>query len=243
VAGRTIILVDELPETLSLGRVTLPGQDVVIGEVAGILSLPPHARGVVVFAHGSGSGRFSPRNQAVARVLLDAGLGTLLMDLLTPAEEAQDRVTGRLRFDIPLLARRVVETIDGLAADALAGDLPESLRELPVGCFGASTGAAAALIAAAERPDRVRAVVSRGGRPDLAAGALPRVQAPVLLIVGGRDTQVIELNRLARARLRGESRLEIVPGAGHLFEEPGALERVAALSRDWLLRHLAVPYQ
>jgi pimeloyl-ACP methyl ester carboxylesterase len=216
-------------------EVAIDERDATIG---GILSLPPHAVGVVVFAHGSGSGRFSPRNQAVARVLVDAGLGTLLMDLLTPAEEAQDRVTGHLRFHIPLLTRRVIAAIDWLGADALVGDLPEELRDLPVGSFGASTGAAAALIAAAERPHRVRAVVSRGGRPDLAADALPRVKAPTLLIVGGRDTQVIELNRWAQARLGGESRLEIVPGAGHLFEEPGALEHVAALSRDWFLRYL-----
>jgi dienelactone hydrolase len=218
-------------------------QDVAIDQagttVVGALALPPHARGVVVFAHGSGSGRFSPRNQAVARTLFDAGLGTLLMDLLTPEEEARDRVTAHLRFDIGLLARRVIAAIDWLAADAVIGDLPESLRNLPVGCFGASTGAAAALVAAAERPDRVHAVVSRGGRPDLAGDALPRVRAPTLLIVGGRDTQVIELNRQAQAQLGGESRLEIVPGAGHLFEEPGALEQVAALSRDWFLRHLA----
>jgi pimeloyl-ACP methyl ester carboxylesterase len=218
-------------------------QDVAIDQagttVVGALALPPHARGVVVFAHGSGSGRFSPRNQAVARTLFDAGLGTLLMDLLTPEEEARDRVTAHLRFDIGLLARRVIAAIDWLAADAVIGDLPESLRNLPVGCFGASTGAAAALVAAAERPDRVHAVVSRGGRPDLAGDALPRVRAPTLLIVGRRDTQVIELNRRAQAQLGGESRLEIVPGAGHLFEEPGALEQVAALSRDWFLRHLA----
>ena len=218
-------------------------QDVAIDQagttVVGALALPPHARGVVVFAHGSGSGRFSPRNQAVARTLFDAGLGTLLMDLLTPEEEARDRVTAHLRFDIGLLARRVIAAIDWLAADAVIGDLPEALRDLPVGCFGASTGAAAALVAAAERPDRVHAVVSRGGRPDLAGDALPRVRAPTLLIVGGRDTQVIELNRQAQAQLGGESRLEIVPGAGHLFEEPGALEQVAALSRDWFLRHLA----
>lgn len=233
-----------------MGRVSMSAapraahaQDVAIDQagttVVGALALPPHARGVVVFAHGSGSGRFSPRNQAVARTLFDAGLGTLLMDLLTPEEEARDRVTAHLRFDIGLLARRVIAAIDWLAADAVIGDLPESLRNLPVGCFGASTGAAAALVAAAERPDRVHAVVSRGGRPDLAGDALPRVRAPTLLIVGRRDTQVIELNRRAQAQLGGESRLEIVPGAGHLFEEPGALEQVAALSRDWFLRHLA----
>jgi dienelactone hydrolase len=204
-----------------------------VGDVrlAGDLSVPPDARGIVVFAHGSGSGRFSPRNRAVADVLVEAGLATLLMDLLTPEEEAEDLKTARLRFDVQLLGERVIGTIDWLASD------PETGR-LPVGCFGASTGAAAALIAAAERPQRVAAVVSRGGRPDLAADALARVTAPTLLIVGGRDTEVIALNRLAQAQLGGESQLVIVPGAGHLFEEPGALEQVAELARDWFLRYL-----
>jgi dienelactone hydrolase len=206
---------------------------VPVGEhmLAGDLSVPPGARGVVVFAHGSGSGRFSPRNRAVAQTLVEAGLATLLMDLLTPEEEAEDLRTARLRFDVQLLGDRVISTIDWLASDPDVGGLP-------VGCFGASTGAAAALIAAAERPRRVGAVVSRGGRPDLAAQALPRVTAPTLLIVGGRDTDVIRLNRLAQAELAGESQLVIVPGAGHLFEEPGALEKVAALARDWFLQHL-----
>ncbi|MEA2254927.1 MAG: putative phosphoribosyl transferase, partial [Solirubrobacteraceae bacterium] len=201
---------------------TEPVVEVPLGEVtlAGALSVPPAARGVVVFAHGSGSGRFSPRNRAVAGVLAEAGLATLLMDLLTPAEEAEDLRTGRLRFDVRLLGERVIGAIDWLASHAAVG-------ELAVGCFGASTGAAAALIAAAERPERVGAVVSRGGRPDLARDALPRVTAATLLIVGGRDTEVIALNRFAQSLLAGESRLEIVPGAGHLFEEPGALERVA----------------
>jgi dienelactone hydrolase len=199
--------------------------------LAGDLSVPAGARGLVVFAHGSGSGRFSPRNRAVAEVLVEAGLATLLMDLLTGEEEAEDRRTARLRFDVRLLGDRVIGTIDWLASE------PE-LAALPIGCFGASTGAAGALIAAAERPERVDAVVSRGGRPDLAADALPRVSAPVLLIVGGRDTEVIRLNRLAKERLVGESELVIVPGAGHLFEEPGALEQVAGLARDWFLRHL-----
>lgn len=211
------------------------------GDVAltGTLTFPPGARGVVVFAHGSGSGRFSPRNRAVAGVLVQAGFATLLIDLLTETEEDEDLRTARLRFDIALLGGRVVSAIDWLATEAAVGDLPPSLRELPVGCFGASTGAAAALIAAAERPDRVRAVVSRGGRPDLAGEALRRVTAPTLLIVGGDDDQVIVLNRLAQRHLAGESRLEIVPGAGHLFEEPGALERVAELAREWFLQHLA----
>lgn len=203
-----------------------------------MLTLPPSVRGVVVFAHGSGSGRLSRRNTAVADVLVRAGLGTLLVDLLTAEEEAEDLVTRRLRFDIRLLADRVVGAIDWLALDAVVGDLPPRLKDLPVGCFGASTGAAAALIAAAERPDRVRAVVSRGGRADLAGDALRRVTAPTLLIVGERDTEVIALNRQAEALLAGESRLVIVPGASHLFEEPGALESVAELARDWFLRHL-----
>jgi dienelactone hydrolase len=204
----------------------------------GVLTLPPSARGVVVFAHGSGSGRFSPRNRAVAQALVEAGLGTLLIDLLTASEEAEDLRTARLRFDVGLLAERVIGAIDWLASSAAQRAGAPEIAELPVGTFGASTGAAAALIAAAERPQRVGAVVSRGGRPDLAADQLPRVTAPTLLIVGGRDHEVIGLNRLAQRLLAGESRLEIVPGATHLFEEPGALERVAHLARDWFLRHL-----
>jgi pimeloyl-ACP methyl ester carboxylesterase len=217
--------------------------DVPVGEVAlaGLLTLPPGAQGVVVFAHGSGSGRFSPRNQAVADELGRAGFGTLLLDLLTSDEEAEDRRSARLRFDIGLLAKRVVGAIDWLAGEAVVGDLPPSLRDLPLGCFGASTGAAAALNAAAERRARVRAVVSRGGRPDLAGDALRRVTAATLLIVGGRDLEVLRLNRQAQSALAGESRLEVVPGAGHLFEEPGALERVAALTCDWFAQHLASP--
>jgi putative phosphoribosyl transferase len=164
-------------------------------------------------------------------MLVDAGLATLLMDLLTAEEAAQDLRTGHLRFDIGLLGRRVIATIDWLATDEAAG-------HLRVGGFGASTGAAAALIAAAERPERVGAVVSRGGRPDLAGEALRRVTAPTLLIVGARDVEVLRLNQQALAALAGEARLEIVPGATHLFEEPGALAHVAALARDWFLRHL-----
>jgi pimeloyl-ACP methyl ester carboxylesterase len=215
--------------------------DVSAGRVAleGALVVPPRARGIVVFAHGTGSGRFSPRNRAVARTLNAASLATLLIDLLTAEEEEEaDLRTAELRFDVGLLAERVVAAIDWLALDASVGDLPPSLGRLPVGCFGASTGAAAALIAVARRPDRVAAVVSRGGRPDLAGDVLARVTAPTLLIVGGRDTDVLRLNRLAQTRLGGESRLEIVPGAGHLFEEPGALDRVAALARDWFVAHL-----
>ncbi|MCW3065268.1 MAG: dienelactone hydrolase [Solirubrobacterales bacterium] len=223
---------------LSLGRLTahetviertveIPADGVTL---EGDLTVPPDATGIVVFAHGSGSGRFSPRNRAVADVLVRAGLATMLMDLLTPREESVDLRTRHLRFDIGLLARRVIATIDWLPA-ALAEDLP-------VGCFGASTGAAAALVSAAERPHRVGAVVSRGGRPDLAGEALRRVTAATLLIVGGNDPEVIRLNRQAMLALAGESRLEIVPGATHLFEEPGALERVARLARDWFLQHL-----
>jgi putative phosphoribosyl transferase len=197
----------------------------------GDLTVPPEASGIVVFAHGSGSGRFSPRNRAVAGMLADAGLATVLMDLLTAEEEAEDLRTGHLRFNVGLLGRRVIAAIDWLAADA-------ATRQLPVGCFGASTGAAAALIAAAERPRRVGAVVSRGGRPDLAGDALRRVTAPTLLIVGGKDVEVLRLNQRALEDLPGETRLEIVPGATHLFEEPGALAHVAALARDWFLRHL-----
>jgi dienelactone hydrolase len=200
-------------------------------QLAGDLTVPPGAPGVVVFAHGSGSGRFSPRNRAVASFLADAGLGTLLMDLLTQDEESVDLRTRHLRFDIGLLGRRVVATIDWLAAEP-------ATRDLEVGCFGASTGAAAALLAAAERPERVGAVVSRGGRPDLAGEALPRVTAPTLLIVGGRDIEVLRLSQMTMAALGSEARLEVVPGASHLFEEPGALQRVAVLARDRFLRHL-----
>jgi putative phosphoribosyl transferase len=197
----------------------------------GDLRVPAGAKGIVVFAHGAGSSRHSPRNRRVAEVLRQAGLGTLLMDLLTPQEERRDMLTRELRFDIEMLGERAVGAIDWLPGEEETGDLG-------VGTFGASTGAAAALIAAAERPDRVRGMVSRGGRPDLAAGALTRVRAPTLLIVGGEDAPVIEMNRDAMATLAGETRLEIVPGATHLFEEPGALERVAELAADWFVRHL-----
>jgi putative phosphoribosyl transferase len=207
--------------------------EVLAGDVrlAGGLAVPPDARGLVVFAHGSGSGRRSPRNRAVAGALNAARLATLLLDLLTAREAMEDARTARLRFDVGLLGRRVTAAVDWLSAR------PEGA--LPLGCFGASTGAAAALLAAAERPDRVGAVVSRGGRPDLAGPALRRVKAPTLLIVGGADTEVIRLNQMAQRLLPGETRLEIVPGAGHLFEEPGALERVTQLAGDWFLRHLA----
>jgi putative phosphoribosyl transferase len=197
----------------------------------GRLVHPTDAQGIVVFAHGSGSSRHSPRNLFVAHELEGRGLGTLLMDLLTPEEEAVDLRTAEFRFDIPLLSRRVVGAIDWLAGyDDTAG--------CAVGCFGASTGAAAALIAAAARPGWVRAVVSRGGRPDLAMGALPRVTAPTLLIVGSRDEAVIRMNRHALDALRCPKGLAIVPGATHLFEEPGTPEDVARLAADWFTHHL-----
>lgn len=194
------------------------------------LTLPGRTGGVVVFAHGSGSSRHSPRNRHVAAVLHEAGLGTVLLDLLTTDEEHQDLRTGELRFEIPLLAGRLTATLDWLA------DRRDTTGR-PLGLFGASTGAAAALVTAADRPGAVRAVVSRGGRPDLAGDALDHVRAPTLLVVGGRDEQVIELNRTAAGRLGPGTTLEVVPGATHLFEEPGALERVAELARDWFVRH------
>ena len=197
----------------------------------GELVVPEQATGVVLFAHGSGSSRHSSRNKFVAEALQTAGLATLLIDLLTREEEAIDQRTAHLRFDIQLLAGRL------LAATRWLGEEP-STRALEIGYFGASTGAGAALVAAAAEPERIGAVVSRGGRPDLAGKALPRVRAPTLLIVGGRDLQVLELNRAAMARMQAETRLEIVPGASHLFEEPGTLEVVAELARDWFLRHL-----
>ncbi len=196
----------------------------------GDYSPPATGAGVVLFAHGSGSSRHSPRNRYVADALREAGLGTLLMDLLTEEEERLDLRTRALRFDIDLLARRLTHAIDWMPADAD--------RER-IGLFGASTGAAAALIAAAERPATVAAVVSRGGRPDLAGAALPRVTAPTLLIVGGADTVVIELNRQALAQLTATKGIGIVPGATHLFEEPGALEQVARLASSWFSRYLS----
>lgn len=209
---------------VSAGPVTLEGA----------LGIPTGAQGIVLFAHGSGSSRHSPRNRYVAQALREAGLATLLFDLLTTDEEAVDMVTAQLRFDISLLAERLVGATDWVRANA-------ATRQLKVGYFGASTGAAAALVAAAERPSLVAAVVSRGGRPDLAGAALPRVEAPSLLIVGGLDDVVIELNERALAQLRAEKRLEIVPGATHLFEEPGTLEQVARLARQWFTRYLAEP--
>lgn len=200
----------------------------------GTLGIPEGAVGVVLFAHGSGSSRFSPRNRFVARVLRDAGIGTLLLDLLSPEEEEVDAVTRHHRFDIGMLADRLVTAIDWLAQEP-------TTRSLPVGLFGASTGAGAALVAAAERPDRVSAVVSRGGRPDLAGDALPRVRAPTLLLVGEHDEVVIRLNRMAQASMRAPVQLTVIPGATHLFEEPGALEQVARLAATWFVEHLAGP--
>ena len=201
-------------------------------ELDGDLTLPDRAAAVVLFAHGSGSSRHSRRNRYVAEVLHEAGLATLLLDLLTPEEEAVDEGTAHLRFDIGLLAERLVAAADWLADQEETGDLP-------LGCFGASTGAAAALVLAARRPGAVTAVVSRGGRADLAGDELERVRAPTLLIVGALDEQVLALNREAIRRLQAETKLELVPGATHLFPEPGALEQVAQLARDWLIRHLA----
>jgi putative phosphoribosyl transferase len=201
--------------------------------VQGDLSVPPDAGGIVIFAHGSGSSRHSPRNQFVSRSLEDAGFATLLMDLLTQEEEDDDRTTGKVRFDVDLLASRLAAATEWAKEQA-------STRDLDVGYFGASTGAAAALIAAAKNADDVRAVVSRGGRPDLARSALSRVRAPTLLIVGAHDPLVVELNRDAYASLRVEKRFEVVPRATHLFEEPGALERVAELALDWFVAHLGV---
>jgi dienelactone hydrolase len=203
------------------------------GEAAldGDLALPAGARGVVLFAHGSGSSRLSPRNRAVAAGLRRAGFGTLLPDLLTEDEERADVVTARHRFDIALLTRRLTDAVDWL-------ERRPDTAPLAVGMFGASTGAAAALAAAAERPARIRAVVSRGGRPDLAGEVLPRVTAPVLLVVGGADTTVLALNREAAERLTAPHRIHVVPGATHLFPEPGALEQVTDASADWFRDHL-----
>jgi putative phosphoribosyl transferase len=206
---------------IPLGQVTLQAD----------LAVPDPAMGVVLFAHGSGSGRHSPRNRYVAQVLQEAGLATLLMDLLTSEEEAFDDQTAALRFDIGLLANRLIEATRWLLVQS-------GTASLPIGYFGASTGAGAALVAASELPDLIGAVVSRGGRPDLAGERLRQVVAPTLLIVGSRDYVVLELNRKALAELRGEKKLEIVPGATHLFEEPDALETVAQLAKNWFVLHL-----
>ncbi len=197
----------------------------------GDLCVPAAARGLVVFVHGSGSSRHSPRNQSVARCFNEMGLATLLFDLLTKHEQPIDEITRQLRFDIPLLSQRLTGVIDQLSSDA-------QLRELRIGLFGASTGAAAALTTAASRPADIAAVVSRGGRVDLAEPSLARVHAASLFIVGSRDLEVLELNRAAAARLQCEHQLVVVPGASHLFEEHGTLEEVARLAGDWFVRHL-----
>jgi len=197
----------------------------------GDLGMPADPHGVVLFAHGSGSSRHSRRNQYVARLLEHRHLATLLIDLLTPQEEVVDNRTAEYRFDIPMLAARLVTIVDWLRRRT-------DTASLPIGLFGASTGGGAALIAASERPREIAAVVSRGGRPDLAGTALAKVTSPTLLIVGGFDTPVIEMNRAAMKHMRGQVTLEIVPGATHLFEEPGALERVADLAGTWFANHL-----
>ena len=212
---------DEGLVRISTGAIALEGN----------LIIPQSASGVVVFAHGSGSSRFSVRNRAVAQSLREAGIGTLLMDLLTQQEELVDTRTAHLRFDIELLADRLVAATQWLARQ------PHTER-LKVGLFGASTGGAAALVAAARVPDRIAAVVSRGGRPDLAGPALAHVQAPTLLVVGGNDQLVIGMNRQAAEQMNAPHTIEIVPGAGHLFEEPGALEEVARLASDWFRKYL-----
>jgi dienelactone hydrolase len=209
-------------------EVSIPLRGATLG---GELNVPPGARSLVIFAHGSGSSRHSSRNQSVARALRKVGLGTLLFDLLTAAEEQAEIHTRHLRFNIPFLAERLV------AVTKWVRNQP-ACRDLNVGYFGASTGAAAALVAASELPEIVRAVVSRGGRPDLAEAALDGVKAPTLMVVGAADTPVIPLNEQAYARLRCEKALRLVPGASHLFEEPGALETVAELAGDWMLEHL-----
>jgi len=212
---------EERPVKVSAGKVTLEG----------ILGVPKSARGVVLFAHGSGSGRHSPRNRYVAEVFRKVGLATLLIDLLTPAEEAVDLRTMHLRFNIELLAERLVGATDWIRRNA-------ETQKPRTGYFGASTGAAAALVAAVERSDIIDAIVSRGGRPDLAGAALPLVKAPTLLIVGGKDIPIIDINQDALNQLHVEKELVIIPGATHLFEEPGALDQVAQLAANWFLRHL-----
>jgi putative phosphoribosyl transferase len=204
------------------------------GAIDGDLSVPDRATGIVLFAHGSGSSRLSPRNRKVARELQDGGLATLLFDLLTSMEEEEDKRTGQLRFDVKLLADRLVTVID-LVAEGLGEGV------FRIGLFGASTGSAAALIAAAKRPKLVRAIVSRGGRPDLAESALASVRAPTLLIVGAQDPQVLQLNMNALAQLKCIKRMEVVPRATHLFAEAGTLEQVSWLARDWFNQHLSIP--
>ena len=221
--AKTTLSTEERPVRVDAGRVTLEGD----------LSVPPHARAVVLFAHGTGSSRFSSRNKRVAAFFNDSAFATLLIDLLTPNEDEIDAHTREYRFDIGRLAERLIGAVEWLAHEP-------ATAKLPVALFGASTGGGAALVAAAEIPDRVAAVVSRGGRPDLAGPALARVRAPTLLIVGGDDEAVIELNRAALAQLTAPARLEVVPGATHLFEEPGALDEVARHAAAWIESYAAV---
>ncbi len=210
------------------GEVQIPsGKEAINGN----LQIPPGAEGIVVFAHGSGSSRFSPRNIYVATLMNKQGLATLLIDLLTEKEEAMDEYTGQFRFDVELLASRLIDATNWLKQNP-------PTQNLKVGYFGASTGAAAALIAAAKLENQIKAVVSRGGRPDLAGESLPKVRAPTLLIVGGDDTEVLDLNRQALKLIRAEKKLEIVPGATHLFEEPGTLQKAAELATSWFKKHL-----
>jgi putative phosphoribosyl transferase len=216
-----------MPQVITEERVKIPP----VGLSADLV-IPPEAAGIVLFAHGSGSSRYSPRNRYVARVLQRGGLGTLLLDLLTAAEEEVDLKTRHLRFHIGLLAGRLGEASDWLKREPAA-------RGLPLCYFGGSTGAAAALVAAAKRPGQIGAVVSRGGRPDLAGSVLALVKAPTLLIVGGHDRVVLDLNRQALEEMRCEKELSVVPGATHLFEEPGTMDEVARLALDWFTRHLA----
>jgi len=219
--GSSGLAIEHAPVTVAIDSIRLDGD----------LSVPTAAKGAVLFAHGSGSSRHSSRNRYVAHVLNEGGLSTLLIDLLTADEQEVDLQTAHLRFDIPFLARRLQTFTEWLSRH------PE-IHDLKIGHFGASTGAAAALAAAAELPRLVSAVVSRGGRPDLAGPALPRVQAPTLLIVGGADPVVLDLNSQALALLRCEKQMEIIPGASHLFEESGALQKVSVLARDWFLAKL-----
>jgi putative phosphoribosyl transferase len=220
--GMTRDFMGECPVQVTVGKIILDGS----------LCIPEQARGVVLFAHGSGSSRHSPRNQYVARELRKAGLASLLFDLLTGEEDEIDARSGELRFNIGLLARRLIGATDWIAESSAA-------RKLKIGYFGASTGAAAALVAASARPELIKAVVSRGGRPDLAGEALTKVKAPTLLIVGGRDEVVIDLNREALSQLNTEKQLVTVAGATHLFEEPGTLEEVARVAAEWFNEHLA----
>ena len=207
---------------VATGRVSLDGD----------LTIPPGSKAIVLFAHGSGSSRFSSRNKRVAALLQQCGFATLLMDLLTPNEEERDRESGELRFDIGLLAERLIGAVEWLSREPLTA-------KLPVALFGASTGGGAALVAAADRPERISAIVSRGGRPDLAGSALARVRAPTLLIVGGADLPVLELNRAALAQIAAPARLEVIPGATHLFQEPGALDEVARHAGNWIEQYVS----